>query len=61
MLLYGVHIYVITYLHCKTKLLDAFLAISGPRCWLIIITLKQIPPNQEARLTLFWPVLHHLE
>lgn len=49
------------YLHGETKLLDAFLAVSGPRCWLIIITLKQITPDQEARLAFGWPVLHHLK
>ena len=49
------------YLHGETKLLDTFLAIPSPWCWLIIITLQQIPPDQEARLALCWPVLHNLK
>lgn len=48
------------YLHGETQLLDAFLAISGPGCWLIIITFKQITPHQKARLSLVGPILRHL-
>ncbi len=49
------------YLHGETELLDAVFAISGPWCRLIVITLQQIPPHQEARLAFGWPVLHHLK
>lgn len=48
------------YLHRETKLLDTFFAVPGPWCWLVIITLKQIPPNQETGLAFVWPILHHL-